>query len=234
MRTKIITIILYIVAMILLLLTSCIVISLINDSGIGVVTSKGLLVYPLLVTCGLTLILEIMMLLVSYLCKQERFVKLTYFFLLFISILSLSGNLYFLKNYRFPYDKETCQMTLRNLAGIMIEYQHGNNTSPVPDKWCDVLYEYKKKKSPDHNFEHYFICPGVRKGRCTFALNSKVKKDSPDDVVWLFDSYVGWNLNGGKELLNPDNHDGKGCNVLFCGGKIDFVETEKFDELKWE
>lgn len=65
-------------------------------------------------------------------------------------------------------------------------------------------------------------------------MNPNVKPNSPDDVVWLFDSREGWNLYGGSELLNWNNHEGKGCNVLFSNGQIMFVEKEKLASLRWK
>jgi len=50
----------------------------------------------------------------------------------------------------------------------------------------------------------------------------------------LFESKPGWNQHGGPELLNPDNHNGKGCNVLFNDAHVEFVKTEDFNDLKWE
>jgi len=35
-------------------------------------------------------------------------------------------------------------------------------------------------------------------------------------------------------LLNPDNHGGKGCNILFNDGHVEFVKTDQFGNLKWK
>jgi len=52
--------------------------------------------------------------------------------------------------------------------------------------------------------------------------------------VILFDSKPGWNQVGGPELLAPENHGGKGCNILFGNFEVKFIEKEKFGELKWD
>ena len=44
----------------------------------------------------------------------------------------------------------------------------------------------------------------------------------------------GWNQSGGPELLTTDNHWKKGCNVLFVGGYVGFVESKWFGSLEWK
>jgi len=43
-----------------------------------------------------------------------------------------------------------------------------------------------------------------------------------------------WNQVGGPEILTIENHKGKGCNVLFNNGRVEFVRRERFGELEWE
>ncbi len=43
-----------------------------------------------------------------------------------------------------------------------------------------------------------------------------------------------WNQFGGPEILTTENHKGKGCNVLFNNGHVEFVKTDRVGELKWE
>jgi len=43
-----------------------------------------------------------------------------------------------------------------------------------------------------------------------------------------------WNQVGGPEILTTENHKGKGCNVLFNNGRVEFVKPEQLGELKWE
>lgn len=42
-----------------------------------------------------------------------------------------------------------------------------------------------------------------------------------------------WNQVGGPEDLTVDNHGGRGCNVLFGGGHVEFVKAEDIDKLRW-
>lgn len=43
-----------------------------------------------------------------------------------------------------------------------------------------------------------------------------------------------WNQVGGPEILTTENHNGKGCNVLFNDGRVEFIKTKHLDKLKWE
>lgn len=42
-----------------------------------------------------------------------------------------------------------------------------------------------------------------------------------------------WNQIGGPEILTTENHEGKGCNVLFNDYHVEFVKTERLGELRW-
>jgi prepilin-type processing-associated H-X9-DG protein len=61
----------------------------------------------------------------------------------------------------------------------------------------------------------------------------ELKRDMPEDMVLLFESKPGWNLYGGPELLTTENHNGRGCNVLFGDGHTEWVRKERFGQLKW-
>jgi prepilin-type processing-associated H-X9-DG protein len=50
----------------------------------------------------------------------------------------------------------------------------------------------------------------------------------------LFETKAGFNQVGGPELLTTDNHNGKGCNVLFADNTVEFVKTEELANLKWK
>lgn len=52
-------------------------------------------------------------------------------------------------------------------------------------------------------------------------------------LVLLFETKSGWNQSGGPELLTTENHEGKGCNVLFNDGRVKFVRPEQLGELIW-
>lgn len=106
-----------------------------------------------------------------------------------------------------------------------------NNMFPEPDRWCDLLV------SETDITENFFICPvACQKGRCNFAMNINIQEygaAAPADMVVLFESSPGWNLAGGSELLITENHENKGCNIVFADGHVEFVTTEDLDKLRW-
>jgi prepilin-type processing-associated H-X9-DG protein len=65
-------------------------------------------------------------------------------------------------------------------------------------------------------------------------MNPDCEPNSPGDVVLLFDTQPGWNQHGGAELLAPENHRGKNCNILFNDGTVKFIKKKHFDHLRWK
>jgi len=123
-----------------------------------------------------------------------------------------------------------CQSNLRNCGLAIKDYSEKNQGRlPLYSNWCDVFFDelFVSPKS--------FICPGAKNKSYSYALNKNVVglDKIPDDIVILFDSKPGWNQIGGPELLAPENHGGKGCNILFGNFEVKFIEKEKFGELKW-
>ena len=105
---------------------------------------------------------------------------------------------------------------------------------PTADKWCDLLvmnYEVRLE---------LLVCKGsdAKIGESSYALNKNIagKKSSeiPSDIVLLFETKKGWNQVGGSELLNTENHEGKGCWILFNDMHAEFVKAERLGELKWD
>jgi prepilin-type processing-associated H-X9-DG protein len=43
-----------------------------------------------------------------------------------------------------------------------------------------------------------------------------------------------WNQFGGPEILTASHHRGKGANILFADGHVEFVPVEKFPTLRWK
>jgi len=128
-----------------------------------------------------------------------------------------------------------CGTHLSELCKAIQNYSDENNGKyPTADKWCDLLIQ------GNYATEKQFVCPSseAERGQSSYALNKnivgmKVSDISPD-VALLFESKTGWNQFAGPELLAPENHGGRGCNILFNDGHVDFVETDKLGELKWK
>lgn len=126
-----------------------------------------------------------------------------------------------------------CGVNLRDLGLAMQTYASDyNNKYPTADKWCDLLLQYALIT------EEKFVCrEAFKKGNqkpCHYAINPNCEPNSPNDVVLLFETKGGWNQFGGPEILTTENHKGKGCNVLFNDGHVEFIKTEQLVELKWK
>ncbi|UCF43830.1 MAG: hypothetical protein JSV99_02580 [Planctomycetota bacterium] len=67
-----------------------------------------------------------------------------------------------------------------------------------------------------------------------YAVNPNCGPNSAADVALLFETEGGWNQFGGAEILTFENHEGKGCNVLYNGGDVEFVAPEEMTKLKWK
>jgi hypothetical protein len=125
-----------------------------------------------------------------------------------------------------------CSHNIVQLGRAMLYYAgHSDWRLPTQDRWCDLLVEHAEAS------KDIFICPGSHEevGESSYALNENIV-EVPDsgDIVLLFESIPGWNQFGGPELLSTENHNGEGCNIVFCDSHGEFVRKERLGELKWE
>jgi prepilin-type processing-associated H-X9-DG protein len=148
-----------------------------------------------------------------------------------------------------------CWTNVFGLGKAMILYsQDHNDYLPTPSQWCDPLTE----RAEIH--EEILQCPGVRRAprwvayplerylyrqnkhtqyirslpASDYAMNPNALTTSGSPrLVVLFETAPGWNQHGGPEILTTDHHDGKGCNVLFLDGHVEFVRTEDLPNLRW-
>ncbi|MBA7674669.1 hypothetical protein ES703_82890 [subsurface metagenome] len=122
-----------------------------------------------------------------------------------------------------------CLANLHTLGKALAAYaKEQDGKYPTTDKWCDLLIEHAEVS------ERAFVCPSAGEGLCHYAINPNCKPNSPADMVLLFETKGGWNQFGGPEILTTENHKGKGCNILFNNGRVEFVKPERLGELKWE
>ncbi len=121
-----------------------------------------------------------------------------------------------------------CALHLRNLGISINSYSKENNGQyPTPNQWCDLLKsKYVTKR--------YFVCPSNKAKKCSYAINPNCEPNSPQDVVLLFETKDGWNQFGGSELLTTENHEGKGCNILFNDGQVKFIKSDEIEKLRWK
>lgn len=134
-----------------------------------------------------------------------------------------------------------CGTHVSGLGKAIKSYARENDGKyPDPEKWCDLLLEAGQAKIqhfmciPDFQIQYLWFKysrPKPKKGVSHYAMNINCTPDSPGDTVLLFETTLGWNKHGGKELLTLDNHDGDGCNILFNDGHVKFVWRLK--ELNW-
>ena len=132
--------------------------------------------------------------------------------------------------------RERCAANLRALGRSMLIYAGDYDEQwPTADKWCDLLIELGYISKDKMVIEKCFKCPANKNGRCSYAINPNVSphSDFHPRLVLLFETEAGWNQFGGPELLTTDNHNGKGCNVLFNDLTVEFVKTEELAKLKW-
>ena len=114
-----------------------------------------------------------------------------------------------------------CLANLHTLGKALAAYaKEQDGKYPTTDKWCDLLIEHAEVS------ERAFVCPSAGEGLCHYAINPKTAKSMGNKG--------GWNQFGGPEILTTENHKGKGCNILFNNGRVEFVKPERLGELKWE
>ena len=125
-----------------------------------------------------------------------------------------------------------CGQNMSGLGRAMLIYANDyDDEFPTQTKWCDLLSKYAEV--PPERFR----CKGAHEGPCNYAMNKNVwnfsKRDTPPDMVVLFETHPGWNQIGGPEMLTTDNHQGDGCNVLFADNHVLFIKTRDLRKLKW-
>lgn len=125
--------------------------------------------------------------------------------------------------------RDYCWSNLNSLKREISTYRDRfDGQYPTANQWCDLLVQYAYTNKEE------FICSSAGEGRCHYAINPNVEPNSSPNIVLLFDTKGGWNQYGGPELLAPENHRGKGCNILFNSGSIKFVRKKEFPMLKWK
>lgn len=124
---------------------------------------------------------------------------------------------------------ENTEQNLIILGKAILTYANYNDEDyPTASKWCDLLIEQ------GYITKSCFHCKSVSGGPCNFAINPNCNALSRPNVVVLFETSPGWNQSGGQEIISTDNHNGKGCYVLFNDLHVEFVKTEDLDELIWK
>jgi prepilin-type processing-associated H-X9-DG protein len=143
-----------------------------------------------------------------------------------------------LNSVRIAAQKVICANNMTALGKAMHVYAGDyDGKFPISSKWCDLLIEHADVD------EHMFRCPAASgynavdtsQRICSYAMNENVEDvDAPGDMVLLFETDVGWNQSGGREMLiTTDRHRNGGCNVLFVDGSVELVRIEDINKLRW-
>jgi hypothetical protein len=149
-----------------------------------------------------------------------------------------------------------CREHIERLGYILYDYMPNY---PNPHVWCDKLsdtieaIEAKSANIDGPDRENSFLCPSSHTSKqesdsieedgsqcCSrrqthYAINPNCRRDSPGEMVLLFETKPGWNLYGGPELFSLTNHKPKGGCVYFNDGTIRFVRSIKEAKgLRWK
>jgi hypothetical protein len=135
-----------------------------------------------------------------------------------------------------------CRGNLEQIGKGLSHYRSQNEEKyPGPAEWCDLLIEHADISNKQ------FKCKGALEFQTTdsvsektdfklfsfYAINPDCQPNSPNDLVLLFESKGGWNQYGGPELLNFENHNDKGCNILFNDKSVKFIKPDQVTDLNW-
>jgi len=156
----------------------------------------------------------------------------------------------------------SCRGQMHNVWLALQAYTWSHNERlPPPGRWCDALLEAGLLDDRE-----ILRCPSSSLDS-GYALNEAVATGwlmASNDTVLLFESDVGWNAAGGRELLAArPRHTGRyatvpgdgnlewvasggrelrpsksgnmeGYNFLFCDGRVRWVAAADVDSLRWE
>lgn len=125
--------------------------------------------------------------------------------------------------------KIICKAHMRDIGiAFQLYAEENDGRLPTASQWCDLI-------SPYVDGESRYQCPSDRNARCSYALNKNLAaklKETPLDMVVLFESHSGWNQTGGPETAVPDRHK-KGSNILFANGRVELVKPAELPSLQW-
>ena len=125
-----------------------------------------------------------------------------------------------------------CISNMKGLAMATMIYANDYDDSfPTANQWCDLLI------SEADVSEKSFYCKEQPDGSFSYGFNKNLDglkiSDVGQNTVMIFESDGDRNATGGPEMLAAERHEGRGCNIVFVDGHVEFVRTEDFGNLKW-
>lgn len=123
-----------------------------------------------------------------------------------------------------------CQRNMQDIYSALRLYESNwDGEYPPTKEWCDLLAEQK------HMSQLPFECPKERKEPDFYIMNHNAKPNSPPDTVLLFEGMGYRNESGEVDKLTLENHHsfGKGCNILFNDGRVEYLRPEELGDLNW-
>ena len=154
-----------------------------------------------------------------------------------VALLTVAGLVHALRMRPEPYCPVECLSNLKNLAMAISMYVTDYDAPPDPRRWCDQTAEYIRSKE-------IYKCPEAPGLVCGYALNTGVKGASSGNMatgatgaktVTIFESDVGWNAHGGRELLPAEPRHLGGDNYGFLEGSARWMKREAAEGLlRWE
>lgn len=120
-----------------------------------------------------------------------------------------------------------CKSNLHDLSMGMMMYRNDHDQYPDAEKWCEQLIPVYIEG------EEAFQCPAAERLRCAYAMNEKVKPNSPPNTVLLFESDLGWNGSGGPGDLPDEPRHPDGHVILFVDGHVETVGPHEVGDLNW-
>lgn len=132
--------------------------------------------------------------------------------------------------------QEVSKVNLQSLSIAVMVYANENDDQFPAAQWCDLLIQ--EADVNEKQFLHPNDYADSSKGnRSSYAYNKNLigmeALQVPGNVVLIFESQKGWNQVGGPEILSTEYNNGRGVNVTFTDGHVEFVSSDDIDDLVW-
>jgi len=149
--------------------------------------------------------------------------------------------------------KRECTTNLGVLSKSIITYSEKHNGEfPNPSKWCDLIIDEPNNKFESKNYSPNYLnlfcierfrCPSAKETKSGYAFNKnlagkRISEVDPNVIVVFETNAVGWNQNGGPEIMCSDRHKaifGKSGSYVLCPNQYDvrFVPQSEVKNLRW-